>query len=63
MSIRVIQPAEDALSMAYVVAAPCRSDVMTATLRSAYASDFDDTDPFADLMVVLDRIESLPRQV
>lgn len=46
---------------AYHVAAPCRSDVLTATLRSAYTND-EPTEPFADLMVLLDRIE-LPHRI
>jgi hypothetical protein len=60
--MRVAHPASDASSTAYVVAAPCRADVMTTTLRSAYAG-IEEADPFADLMRQLNRIELGPRRI
>ena len=53
--------AKCALGTVYSVAAPFRSDVMTAALRSAYGMAVADGTPFADIMRELDRIEYVAR--
>lgn len=72
MSSRFALVAENAPLTAYTVAAPCRCDTLTATLRSVYG-DADDTksfgdqpfwdQPFGDLLRVLDRIEIAPQRM
>lgn len=47
---------------AYVVAAPCRADMLSATLRSAYAGAPDTRDSFADMIAILDTVELGKRQ-
>lgn len=61
MSMRLPLPPENAPVSVYTVAAPFRSDMLSATLRSAYAGGVEERDPFADLLHALDRIEFVPR--
>ncbi|WP_161989016.1 hypothetical protein [Sphingomonas glacialis] len=42
---------------AYAVAAPNRSDVLSATLRSAYCGVPETSDTFAEMIEILDRID------
>uniref|UniRef100_UPI0035C9592A hypothetical protein n=1 Tax=uncultured Sphingomonas sp. TaxID=158754 RepID=UPI0035C9592A len=56
-------PVQTAQTTAYVVAAPCRADIMTGALRSAYAGQGEEPAAFADLITLLDRIESIPQRI
>ncbi|WP_176495309.1 hypothetical protein [Sphingomonas sp. HMP6] len=49
-----------ASSCDYVLAAPRASDVLSATLRAAYATELTAYEQFSDLIQQLDLIEILP---
>ena len=61
MSMRLATPAENAVSNAYVVAAPRPVDALSGTLRRAFVTTDPDIDQFADLMRKLDAIDIKPR--
>ena len=60
MSMRLVHSAQNAPLTGYLVAAPARSDVLSATLRCAYGDASREPVGFDDLLRVLNRIE-LPR--
>ncbi|MGY2735165.1 hypothetical protein [Sphingomonas sp. UYP23] len=47
---------------AYAVAAPNRSDVLSATLRSAYAGTPETSGTFADMIEILNTIDVITPQ-
>lgn len=57
MSMRFASPASDVSHGAYVVVAPCPSDLLSGTLRAAYSTADADIAQFGDLLRALDRFE------
>ena len=58
MSMHTASYASIASSGDYVLAAPQATDVLSATLRAAYASELTAYEQFSDLLGQLDRIEA-----
>lgn len=60
MSMYTASYAPIATSGDYVLAAPQAADVLSATLRAAYASELTAYEQFSDLLQQLDQIEAIP---
>lgn len=60
MSMRTVSFAPTAATGDYVVVAPQAADVLSVTLRAAYATELSAYEQFSDLIQQLDRIEAMP---